>query len=74
MVPASEFALAAEPAANVGAVEGAEKPPSDDIAREKKGEPNHQITSRATADNLEKRCTDGTRWDPTALGPNLLDR
>ena len=32
---ASEFALAAEPAANVGAVEGAEKPPSDDIARAK---------------------------------------
>ena len=36
---ASEFALAAEPAANVGAVEGAEKPPSDDIARGKKRGP-----------------------------------
>ena len=45
MLPASEFARAAEPAANLGAVEGAEKPPSDDIARKKKGgtePPDHQ--------------------------------
>ena len=49
-----EFALAAESAAKVGAVEGAEKPPSEDaIARTKGSEiGTHQATSRATADNL----------------------
>ena len=38
IAPASEFALVAEPAAKVGAVEGAEKPPSeDDIAQTRIG-------------------------------------
>ena len=49
-----EFALAAESAAKVGAVEGAEKPPSEDaIARTRKVRlGTHQATSRATTDNL----------------------
>ena len=49
-----EFALAAESAAKVGAVEGAEKPPSEDaIARTREVRfRTHQATSRATADNL----------------------
>ena len=49
-----EFALATESAAKVGAVEGAEKPPSEDaIARTRKVKlGTHQPTSRATADNL----------------------
>ena len=43
--PVSLPALAAESAAKVGAVEGAEKPPSDDIAREERG----GIHTRSTA-------------------------
>ena len=59
--PVSLPALAAESAAKVGAVEGAEKPPSDDIARKERGRDTHQINSRATADNLENGVSE---WDP----------
>ena len=64
--PASLPALAAESAAKVGAVEGAEKPPSDDIAREERGRDTHQINSRATADNLENGVSE---WGPAKARP-----
>ena len=57
--PPPEDADPAEPAAKVGAVDGAEKPPSDEddamVVRDWTQETRQAGTSRATADNLRKR-------------------
>ena len=73
VAPASELPLAAEPAAKVGAVDGALKPPSEDaIAGVRKGVlGTHQITSRATADNLKIGVTLWALGKPNRYGARI---
>ena len=70
VAPTSELPLAAEPAAKVGAVEGALKPPSEDAIAGvgKEFWETHQITSRATADNLENEVSNWALGSPTDTG------